>query len=99
MKTRLLKKMRKIAHEKFGVQHFVSTNVVGLRNDVWTVGPRSEYTHKFGAEHCYNETSEKAALERLALVRREFIAKEVALLKEKLGLTKEQKRNFELAKL
>lgn len=91
--------MRNLAHEKFGVQHFVSTNVVGLRNDVWTVGPRSEYTNKFGSAHCYNETSETAALDRLARVRREFIAKEVALLKEKLGLTREQKRNAELAKL
>lgn len=91
--------MRKIAHEKFGMQHFVATNVVGLRHDVWTVGPRSEYTQKFGAEHCYNETSETAALDRLAQVRREFIAKEVASQKEKLGRTKEQKRNAELAKL
>jgi hypothetical protein len=99
MKTKLLKKMRKIAHKKFGMQHFVAKNVIGLRYDVWTVGPRSEYTRKFGAAHCYNETSETAALDRLARVRREFIAKEAALQKEKLGRTKEQKRNAELAKL
>lgn len=91
--------MRKIAHEKFGVLHFVSTNVVGLRNDVWTVGPRSEYTDKFGSVNCYNMTNEKSALDKLAEVRRDFIIKEVAARKKELGLTREQKRNAELAKL
>lgn len=96
MKTRLLKKLRKEAHKKFGICSYID---IGKDIIIYNVGKRSDIKASYMPFEADNTRWLFEAKEILAKMRRDYIINRIYDMRREKRINKCIKENKELAKI